>query len=84
MIVPLDHTICEVKVEKRALCVELCDGRTLCAPLDWFPLLDMARPAMLARFEIAEDGLSIRWPDLGEVVSSEFLLARRSVAPSVR
>lgn len=84
MIVPLDHTICEVTVQKRALCVELCDGRTLCAPLDWFPLLDMARPVMLAKFEIAEDGLSIIWPDLGEVVSSEFLLARRSVAPSVR
>lgn len=84
MIVPLDHTICAAKVERRALCVELCDGRTLCAPLDWFPLLGMARPAMLAKFEIAEDGLSISWPDLGEVVSSEFLLARRSVAPSVR
>lgn len=81
MIVPLDHTICEVTIRKRALCVEFSDGRTLCAPLEWFPLLSAAKPAMLEEHEIADDGLSIAWPVLGETVSSEFLLARRSVAP---
>lgn len=81
MIVPLDHTICEVTVQKRALCVEFSDGRTLCAPLEWFPLLSVAKPAMLELYEITDDALSIVWPDLGETVSSEFLLARRSVAP---
>lgn len=82
MIVPLDHTICEVKLQKRALCVEFVDGRTLCAPLEWFPILSVARSDRLEQFEIAEDGLSITWPGLGETISSEFLLARRSVAPN--
>lgn len=78
MIVPLDHTICEVTVQKRALCVEFNDGRTLCAPLEWFPILSAARADRLEGFEIAADGLSVSWPDLGETVSAEFLLARRS------
>lgn len=78
MIVPLDHTICEVTIGRKALCVEFADGRTLCAPLEWFPMLSAARTAMLEHFEIAPDGLSISWPNLGETVSADFLLARRS------
>jgi len=84
MIVPLDHTICEVTLQRHALCVELNDGRTLCAPLDWFPILEAVRRERLAGFVVADDGLSIAWPDLGETVSVEMLLARRSVAPSAR
>ncbi|TCM21494.1 uncharacterized protein DUF2442 [Novosphingobium sp. PhB165] len=82
MIVPLDHTICDVTIAKKALCVEFADGRTLCAPLEWFPMLSAARPAMLEEFDIAPDGLSISWPGLGETVSADFLLARRSAAGS--
>lgn len=78
MIVPLDHTICEVKFERRGLCVEFSDGRFLCAPLEWFPLLSVARPAQREAVVIAADGLSLEWPDLGERVSAEFLLARRN------
>ena len=77
MIVPLDHTICDVRFERRALCVEFGDGRSLCAPLEWFPILNAARGSQLDDFVIAEDGMSVAWPDLGEVVSSEFLLGRR-------
>ena len=83
MIVPLDHAICDVRLEKRNLCVEFADGRLVCAPLDWFPLLDAARADLREEFEIAEDGLTVTWPRLGERVSSDFLLARRkSVAKS--
>jgi hypothetical protein len=77
MIVPLDHTICEVRIERRSLCVELVDGRSLCAPLEWFPLLSAAKPDQREDFEVSDDGLVITWPALGEKVSSEFLLARR-------
>jgi len=84
MIVPLDHTICEVKFGRRELCVEFSDGRSLCAPLDWFPILSVAKPGMLHQFEIESDGLAVAWPELGERVTSDFLLARRSVAPSAR
>lgn len=83
VIVPLDHTIYEVTFQRRALCVEFGDGRTLCAPLEWFPMLSAASPERLENYQIADDGLSIAWPDLGETVSAEFLLARRSVAGRV-
>lgn len=78
MIVPLDHTICEVTFTRQALCVELCDGRTVCAPLEWFPLLSAATIPMRDDFEIAVDGLTVEWPDLGEKVSSDFMLAKRN------
>jgi hypothetical protein len=77
MIVPLDHTICEVMIDRRTLCVEFVDGRQVCAPLEWFPLLSAAAPADRDDFRIADDGLSVSWPKLGERVSAEFLLARR-------
>lgn len=77
MIVPLDHTICDVRFERRSLCVELGDGRKLCAPLEWFPMLSAAKVDQLDGYRIADDGLSISWPELGETVSADFLLARR-------
>ncbi|AIT81615.1 hypothetical protein JI59_18520 [Novosphingobium pentaromativorans US6-1] len=70
--------MCDVRFERRSLCVELGDGRLLCAPLEWFPILNAAKAGQLDGFEIAGDGLSISWPDLGETVSSDFLLARRT------
>lgn len=78
MIVPLDHTICDVSVGRRGLCVEFADGRTLCAPLDWFPLLSAAGPAQREVMVISDDGFSVEWPALGERVSADYLLARRS------
>ena len=83
MLVPLDHSICEVSFQRRALCVVLGDGRSLCAPLEWFPVLNATRADRLDGFVIADDGLSVSWPALGETVSVEYLLARRSVAPRV-
>jgi hypothetical protein len=77
MIVPLDHSICEVTIARQSLCVEFVDGRQVCAPLEWFPLLSAAAPADRDGFRIADDGLSVSWPRLGETVSAEFLLARR-------
>lgn len=85
MIVPLDHTICEVTITKRALCFELVDGRQVCAPIEWFPLLSVANIPDRDDWEIADDGLSVSWPGIGEKVSADFLLARRqSVARAER
>lgn len=79
MIVPLDHTIYDASVTRSKLCVELADGRSLCAPLEWFPLLNAAKPDCRENFEITDDGLFVHWPHLGERISVEFLMARRSV-----
>lgn len=80
MIVPLDPAICEVTINRDALCVQFVDGRTVCAPLEWFPLLSVAKPTLREEFRIAKDGLSVSWPALGETISVEFLLARRQTA----
>lgn len=84
MIVPLDHAICEVQVVRQSLCVVFVDGRQVCAPLEWFPLLSVARPAQRDEFVIAADGMFVEWPALGEKVSAEFLLARRNTAVKER
>lgn len=83
MIVPLDHTICEVSFTKHWLCVELVDGRTVTAPLEWFPLLHAAKPDQRTLFVIADSGLSVEWPVLGEKISADFLLARRNGGKAV-
>lgn len=80
MIVPLDPAICEVTIARSALCVKFVDGRTVCAPLEWFPLLSVAKPVLRDQFRIADDGMSVSWPALGETISVEFLLARRETA----
>ena len=77
MIVPLDHTICDVTIARQSLCVSFVDGRQVCAPLEWFPLLTAALIPDRDEWEIAEDGMSVAWPTIGEKVSADFLLARR-------
>ncbi len=77
MLVPLDHSIAEVSIQRRALCVELADGREVRAPLAWFPLLSVASTDDLQGHEISHDGMSVYWPALGEAVSADFLMARR-------
>lgn len=77
MLATLDHSIAEVRIQRRTLCVELADGREVRAPIDWFPLLSVALPDEVNEHEIAEDLLSVSWPLLGERISAEFLLARR-------
>lgn len=79
--VTLDATICEVMVTRtgreRELRVELMDGRRIAVPLDWFPALSLASPAQAEDYEVADDGLSVMWPDLCETVTVAFLLAHR-------
>lgn len=79
--VTLDATICEVMVARtareRELRVDLMDGRRMAVPLDWFPALSLATPAQAENYEVADDGLSVAWPDLCETVTVAFLLAHR-------
>lgn len=77
MLVPLDHSIAAVMFARQALCIEFADGRSVCAPLEWFPALLAARPDERDRWKLAADRHSVEWPDLGETVTSAFLLAKR-------
>jgi hypothetical protein len=66
-----------VTVTKDALSVDLSDGRTIVAPLEWFPRLLYASPQERANFRLISKGHGIHWPKLDEDISVESLLAGR-------
>jgi hypothetical protein len=59
------------------LIVHLADGRTLMAPLEWYPRLLHATPEERAHYVLFGDGYSIHWPDLDEDIGIEGLFAGR-------
>ncbi len=56
------------------LIVRLLDGRTISAPIVWFPKLANASQSQLASWEVLGDGEGIHWPDLDEDLSVKGLL----------
>ncbi len=58
-----------------AIVVELIDGRTISAPLVWFPKLSQASIEQLENWEFLGDGEGIHWPDIDEDLSVAGLLA---------
>jgi hypothetical protein len=55
--------------------VALTDGRTVSAPLEWFPVLRAATPEQRANCEIGGGGVGMHWPDLDEDLSIAGLMA---------
>jgi len=68
---PLAHSI---KCTDTTIIVELIDGRTISAPLVWFPKLSQASKKQLENWELLGDGEGIHWPDLDEDLSIAGLL----------
>src|ERR1043166_1577154 len=66
-----------VSVSDDALTVDLADGRTITAPLPWFPRLAHGAAAERNNWRLIAQGEGIHWPDLDEDVSVESLLAGR-------
>ena len=64
-----------VKCTDVAIFVELLDGRTISAPLVWFPKLAQAKKEQLDNWELLGDGEGIHWPDIAEDLSINGLLA---------
>ncbi|MGA9347812.1 MAG: DUF2442 domain-containing protein [Anaerolineae bacterium] len=56
------------------LSVDLDDGRTVSAPIGWYPRLAYGTPAERANFQISSAGYGIHWPDLDEDIGVEGLL----------
>ncbi|MEX1257876.1 MAG: DUF2442 domain-containing protein [Gemmatimonadota bacterium] len=73
----------DVRVEGGRLSVDLADGRTISAPLEWYPRLLHAAPEELEKWQLAGAGHVIHWPDLDEDISTEGLL-RGAPAPGAR
>jgi len=62
------------------LVVDLADGRTISAPLAWYPRLLHATPEQRANWQVAGAGYGIHWPEIDEDISVEGLL-RGAPAP---
>ena len=64
-----------VTYTEESIVVQLLDGRTISAPLIWFPRLAKASREQLNNWELLGDGDGIHWPDLDEDLSVKGLLA---------
>ena len=62
--------------------VVLDDGRTMAAPLAWFPRLVHGTEEERAHARLIGQGEGLHWPDLDEDVSVEALVAGRPSAES--
>ncbi len=72
----------KVKVSEDSLAIDLVDGRTIIAPLLWYPRLWHGTPHERKNFEIIGDGTLIHWPDLDEDLSVSGILAGRKSGES--
>jgi len=64
-----------VRVDEDCLSVDLSDGRTITAPLAWYPRLAHGTPEERSNWRLIGAGRGIHWPALDEDVSVENLLA---------
>ncbi len=65
----------DIKCTDVSLIVELVDGRTISAPLVWYPSLARASKEQLDNWELLGDGEGIHWPEIDEDLSIKGLLA---------
>jgi hypothetical protein len=73
-----------VTVSKDRLEVTLTDGRTVGAPVAWYPRLQGGTMKERRRYELIGGGEGIHWPDLDEDISVENLLDGEKSAESQR
>lgn len=66
-----------VQVSEDALIIELADGRTISAPLAWYPRLLQGTPEERKRYRLIGSGEGIHWPDLDEDISVDGVIAGR-------
>ena len=64
-----------VRVSDDALIIDLTDGRTVSAPLAWYPRLVHGTAAERQEHQLIGQGLGIHWPQLDEDISVEGILA---------
>ena len=66
-----------VRCDESTLWVDLADGRTIGAPLAWFPRLMRATPDQRDGVRISASGRGLHWDALDEDISVDGLLAGR-------
>jgi Protein of unknown function (DUF2442) len=69
-----DERVLDVRCDDSSLIVDLMDGRTISAPLAWYPRLLHATPEQRAHWQKCGGGYGIHWPAIDEDLSTEGLL----------
>ena len=75
-----DERVLDVRCDEHSLIVDLMDGRTISAPLAWYPRLLHASPEARGKWQTCAGGYGIHWPEIDEDLSTEGLL-RGAPAP---
>jgi len=78
-----DERVADVRFTEDELRVTLMDGRTISAPLAWYPRLLHATARHRKNWQTSGAGYGIHWPDIDEDLSTEGLL-RGAPAPLPR
>jgi hypothetical protein len=78
-----DERVGDVSFDEHRIIVDLKDGRTISAPLAWYPRLFDATAEQRMNWRISGAGYGIHWPDIDEDLSTEGLL-RGAPAPGWR
>lgn len=73
-----------VTITDDTLSIDLEDGRTVAAPLGWYPRLMHGSESERADWRIIGDGEGISWPRLDEDISVDGILAGNPSAESDR
>ena len=77
LVLEAEPAAAQVTVTDEKLVVDLADGRSIVAPLAWYPRLLHASPKERQNWQLLGDGYAIEWPDLDEHIGIEGLLAGR-------
>jgi len=71
-----------VAVTEDTLVIDLIDGRSVSAPLVWYPRLLNGTPRERNNWRLIADGEGIHWPDLDEDLSVEAIVLGRASGES--
>jgi Protein of unknown function (DUF2442) len=69
-----DERVRTVRFDDASIIVDLMDGRTISAPLAWYPRLMQASVSAQQNWEVSGGGYGIHWPELDEDLSTDGLL----------
>ena len=78
-----DERVADVRFTEDELRVTLMDGRTISAPLAWYPRLLHATAKQRKNWRTCGAGYGIHWPDIDEDLNTEGL-QRGAPAPQPR